>query len=288
MNTKTIGVLAIFAASVMWAIEPILAKLSYYNADFIQTSAVNAFSVALIALIYALITNKRNLKVDRKQLSALVYIGIAGTLVAGILYYYAFSKIPVINAVLIGHTQPIFILIFGYFFLKEEKLTKDDYLGMIFMIIAGLLVSTRTFDNLKLLKLGTFGDFIVIICAVLWATTSIVMRKHLQGLNAGVIAFYRNLTASIAFAAYLLWTSSLVISNMYQVFLGIAVGIGTILYYEGLKRLKAAQVGALELSTPFFASILGFFVLGELTTLMQIAGILLLFVGVYFLSRKEG
>ncbi|MBI2654908.1 EamA family transporter [Candidatus Woesearchaeota archaeon] len=59
------------------------------------------------------------------------------------------------------------------------------------------------------------------------------------------------------------------------------------LYYEGLKRLKAAQVGALELSTPFFAAILSFFILGEVTTLFQIIGIVLLFMGVYFLSKHE-
>ena len=58
-------------------------------------------------------------------------------------------------------------------------------------------------------------------------------------------------------------------------------------YYESLKRIKAAQVGALELSTPFFAAILGFLVLGELVTIMQIIGILLLFVGIYYLSKKE-
>ena len=36
-----------------------------------------------------------------------------------------------------------------------------------------------------------------------------------------------------------------------------------------LKRIKAAQVSSLELSTPFFAAILGFFVLREFITIMQ-------------------
>jgi probable blue pigment (indigoidine) exporter len=82
-------------------------------------------------------------------------------------------------------------------------------------------------------------------------------------------------------------TSSLIITNIYQVLIGIIIGIGTILYYEGLKRLKAAQVSGLELSTPFFAAILAFLVLNEFITAMQIIGIALLFVGVYFISKKE-
>ena len=86
---------------------------------------------------------------------------------------------------------------------------------------------------------------------------------------------------------YLNLTSSISIANIYQILIGIIIGIGTILYYEGLKRIKAAQVSSLELSTPFFAAILGFFVLREFITIIQIIGILLLFVGIYYLLKKE-
>jgi len=34
-------------------------------------------------------------------------------------------------------------------------------------------------------------------------------------------------------------------------------------YYEGLKRLKAAQVSVLELTTPFFASAIAYLTLGR-------------------------
>ena len=93
--------------------------------------------------------------------------------------------------------------------------------------------------------------------------------------------------ASAIFIVYLLLKSSLVLGNIYQVLVGLVVGVGTILYYEGLKRIKAAQVGALELSTPFFAVVFAFLVLRERATVMQISGIVLLVVGILLLSRKE-
>ena len=74
---------------------------------------------------------------------------------------------------------------------------------------------------------------------------------------------------------------------MYQVMIGIVVGVGTILYVEGLKRNKAAEVSALEMSTPFFAAVLSFLALGELVTQLQIVGMVLLLIGAFFLSRKE-
>ena len=87
------------------------------------------------------------------------------------------------------------------------------------------------------------------------------------------------------------WSMSMLlqffIANVYQVGVGIIVGLGTILYYESLTRLKAAQTSALELSTPVFATILAFYLLFEVPTIMQIVGIVFLFLGLYFISKKE-
>lgn len=287
MKVKTIGMLATLGASIAWALEPIFAKLSYANADFLETSTVRAIFVTLIALTYAFITNKGNLKVNKKQFSILVYIALAGTLFADLIYFFALTKIPVINAVSIGHMQPIFIVFMGFFCLKEDKLTKFDYAGIFFMIIAGLLVTTKTLTNLSMLRLGSVYDLVVLSATIAWATTGIVMRKYLKQMNAGVVTFYRFFIASIVLVIYVVSTSSVLFSNIYQILVGVIVGAGYILYYEGLKRIKAAQSSALELSTPFFATLLGFYILGELVTVMQIFGILLLFVGVGFLFVRE-
>ena len=271
----------------MWAIEPILAKISYENSDFLHTSAIRAIVAALTAFLYIVLTRKSPLKVTRKQLSPLIYIAIVGTLVADFMYFFALSQVPVINAVILGHMQPIFIIAFGFFLLKSDTLTKIDYLGISLMIIAGLLVTTRTIENLFAFKFGTLGDLIVLSATIAWATSAIVMKKYLTAMNAGVITFYRFFFPAFIFTMYLGLTSSLIITNIYQVLIGVIIGIGTILYYEGLKRLKAAQVSGLELSTPFFAAILAVLFLNEFITSMQIIGIALLFVGVYFISKKE-
>lgn len=286
MDDKKIGVVVILLASVMWALEPIFAKLSYENSTFIQTFTIRAIVVALVAAAYALFTRAR-FKVPKRQISKIIYVAFVGTIFADLLYFYALTKIPVINAVLIGHMQPIFIILIGYFILKEDRLTRYDYLGIIIMIFAGLLVTTKNFHNLSMFRFGTMADLLVLFATLAWATTAIVTRKYLGSVNSGVLAFYRFAISAILFMIYLSSTSALALSSIYQIILGIVVGVGTILYYEGLKRIKAAQVAAVELSTPFFAVILGFMVLSEKVTVMQIIGVFLLVVGIYFLSRKE-
>ena len=287
MDKKRIGVLAIVGASVMWAIEPIFAKLAYANSSVVQTSAFRAILVTVVALIYALSTNVKNIKISKKEFSVIFYIAVVGTLVADLLFYFALTKISVLNAVLIGHLQPIFIILIGYFILKDEKHSKYDYAGIFIMIFGALLVTTQTIQNLLILRIGTVGDLLVVGATVSWATTGVAARKYLKNMNCGIITFYRFLIAAIFFSIYLLFRAEFHFGSVNQIIIGIIVGVGYILYYEGLKRIKAAQAGALELTTPFFAAILGFLVLGELVTPMQIAGILILCIGVYLLSKKE-
>ena len=203
------------------------------------------------------------------------------------MYFFALTQVPVINAVLIGHMQPIFIIIIGYIILKNDKLNKFDFFGIILMMFSGLFVTTKSIENFISLNFGTFGDFIVLLATIAWSSTAIIVRKYLIDLNAGLITFYRFLFASIIFFIYLFSISSSISINIFQILVGITVGIGTILYYEGLKRIKAAQVSGLELSAPFFAAILGFIILDEVLTIMQIIGILLLIVGIFYLSKKE-
>ncbi|GAJ09280.1 unnamed protein product, partial [marine sediment metagenome] len=154
MDAKKTGILAILGASLMWAVEPVFAKLAYANSDYLQTSAIRAIVVALVALLYVFFTGRRNLKVTSKQFSKLFYIAIAGTIFADLLYFFALKKISVLNAVLLGHMQPIFIILIGFFFLKEDKLTRFDYAGIFIMIIAAVFVTTKTLENLFVIKLG--------------------------------------------------------------------------------------------------------------------------------------
>lgn len=286
-QSKTIGVIFILLASVIWAVEPALAKLSYQaQGNFLQTTAYRAIVVSAVGLVYALVTNKANLKLKPREFGVAVYIAMAASVFAELMYFYALTKVPVINAVLIAHIQPVFVILFGFFVFKEDKLTLFDYIGIAVMMAAGLLVTTKTPFNLAHFKLGTVGDLLVLFSTIAWATTGIAMRKYLVHVNSGVLTFYRYFMAAIVLFALLFFIGPLQPPNIYQITLGLVIGIGSIFYYEGLKRMQAALVGSVELSTPFFAAIIGFVTLGETITLMQGAGILLLMAGIVFMTRK--
>jgi len=277
----------VLGASIMWAIEPVVAKLSFTNANFLQTSTVRALVVVLCALVYVGLKSRRDLKITSRQIPPLVYLGLVGTLFADLLYFFALETVPVMNAVLIGHLQPVFIVFMGFVWLKGEVLHTYDYIGIIFMMSSALLVTSQTVGNLVNFHLGTWGDLMVLAATVAWASAAVVMRRFVRGMHAGVITFYRFLVASGAFIVYAGLTSGIAIANIYQILVGVVVGIGTIFYYEGLKRVKTAQVAALELTSPFFALVLGFIVLNETVTVLQGIGMGLVIISVLILGRRE-
>lgn len=288
MRNKTVGIIAILLASIMWAIEPIFVKLSYETSDFIQTNTIRAIFALLVAFVYILIKRKpKDLKLSKKDVAPMIYIALVATLFADFMYVFSLSQVPVVNAVIIGHMQPVFIVLFGFLILKSDKLTSFDYIGILLMIVSATLVATGTLENLISLKLGTIGDLFVLSATIAWATTAIATRKYVKHLNTGVLAFYRFSIAAVVLSIFLIVNNRFFIANYYQVAVGIIVGLGTILYYESLTRIKAAQTSALELSTPLFATVLAFLFLSEVPTIMQLVGVGFLLLGLYFISKRE-
>lgn len=287
MNHKFIGIILVLAAALMWAVEPVLAKLAFQQqSGVLLTSAVRALGVTIIASLYLIARRPKTVMVKRSDFTVLMYIALIGTVFADGLYLYSLTMIPVVNAVILGHLQPLFVLLFGILVVTSDTLNKNDYFGIFLLMIAAFFVTTRTVENLVSLRFGSIGNILVLFATIAWASTAVAMRKYLTGLHAGLITLYRFGIAGLVFSLFLIFTYDGLFS-VYTLFVGLVVGIGTVLYYEGLKRLKAAQVSALELTAPFFAAFIGFLILGETVTFFQFAGMILVLGGVWFISRHE-
>ena len=181
--------------------------------------------------------------------------------------------------------QPFFIAVLGYFFLKEH-LSKSDLIGGILTIFAVVLITSRTVENLTNLKIGNFGDLVIFFAMCCWAIVAIPGKYLTKKVSSAVIVSFRFLIALIVILPILLYFNQLIITSIYQVLLGVLVGVGYIFYYEGMKRLKASQVAFTELSAPVFIAIFAWPLFGKIVTTLQIMGIVLLMLGLYMLTKK--
>jgi len=284
-DQKALGVLFGVAAGAMWAVETILGKIMLSSLSFIQVTASEAFFATITAFVYILLSGE-SLKIKDASLMDILSVGLIGSVLAPLIYFFGLTLTFAVNAALIAHLQPLFVSIFGFFFLKE-RMHKHDVIGGALIGLAVILITGRTLDNIVNFKLGNIGDLVVLLATMGWALVAIPGKRLTRHVSSATIVGYRFLVASTIFLPLLLFMNQLVIESIYQVLLGITVGLGYIFYYEGLKRIKAGQVALTELSSPFFAAILAWVLLGEYTTIIQIVGASLLMAGLVILTREN-
>jgi len=284
VDQKVLGILFGVGAGVMWAVEAILGKLLFPILTFVQVTASEVFFATLTTFPYILIRRER-IKFEWKNIWNLLIVGLVGTVFAPLMYFFGLTQTFAINATLIAHLQPLFIAILGFYFLKE-RLHKPDFIGGLLVISAAILITSRTVDNLASFKIGSFGDLMALLATLAWALVAIPGKQLAKITSSVTIVGYRFLIASVVFIPILLYSNQLVVNSTYQVLLGMLVGLGYIFYYEGLKRIKASQVALTELSSPFFAAVFAWYLLGEIMTSMQTAGFLLLTCGLFILAKK--
>ncbi len=285
IKRKALGVLFGVSAGAMWAVEAVLGKMLFSSFTFIQVTASEVFFATLTAFAY-IFARRESMRISRKNIGSSLIVGLVGTVFAPLMYFLGLTQTLAVNATLIAHLQPLFVAILGFLLLKE-KLHRQDLATTILIIFAVILITGRTAENLANLRLGSLGDLVVLFATFGWAIVAIPGKQLTREVNSAVIVGHRFLIASIAFIPILLYLNQLIVSSVYQVLLGVVVGLGYIFYYEGLKRLKASQVALAELSSPFFAAILAWNFLGEKTAPMQVMGAILLMLGLYILTQEK-
>ena len=285
VNQRVLGLLFGVCAGAIWAVEAVLGKMLFSSATFLQIAGTEAFFATLTAFAYTLV-RRTHMKFTRKNVSKLLVVGLVGTVFAPIMYFFGLSQTFAVNATLIAHLQPFFISLFSFFFLKE-RLQKRDLLAGLLIVCAAILITGRTVDNIAAFTFGNLGDLTVFFATVSWAIVAIPGKQLTEEIGSALIVCLRFVIASLVFIPLLLYLNQLAITSIYQVLLGVLIGLGYIFYYEGLRRSKASHIALTELSAPLFTAILAWHFLGEIITPMQSIGALILFCGLFVLTQER-
>ena len=190
---------------------------------------------------------------------------------------------------------PIFMALLGWLVFKE-RLIWLQIMGILLSVFGVLLVVTR--GDLSLLivgKIGTLGDFLVLVSAPNWAIFSILSRRGLLKYSAVLMMFYVMtfgwLFSSILFFAQgglnqigsIPWDGWIAIA-----FLGVfCSGLAYIFWYDALQALPVAQTGAFLYLEPVVTVIVAAFLLGEQISIASLLGGVLILVGVWMVNKKN-
>ncbi|MBI2085638.1 MAG: DMT family transporter [Candidatus Aenigmarchaeota archaeon] len=244
---------------------------------------------SFILLVLARIMNKKLSDIKRLQHDKDFWkITLSRNVFGTIFLLYGMSLTTSINSLVILRLEPAFVILFGYFLLRE-KLKQKEILFVSLTIIGAILVSTSG----KLSLSGTqIGDLLVLSSLLFLGYSYIPSRRMMQKTDPLILTAYSNLFGGLI----LLTVSAITVKNLVMPASALMLTMGSVitfyviglsLWFEALKKIEAWKVAALLSITPIAGGALSFLWLGESINEIQLLGATIIIAASYKLSTER-
>jgi len=284
---EKIGVAFALTGAAMWGIFPVLVNRGTQNIPPIMFAAITTLLAACGSFIYAAIKGKLHELKNKKSYSSLLMVTLCIVIIPYILFFIGASKTSGINSSLLLLSEIIFTLLFTP--LIGEKTTSKKLIGATGVFIGAILI----------LYNGTFslnaGDLLIIFSTATYPIGNFYAKKALNDVSPAIILLVRFFLGGffILFFALLVESQSNITQTILQnwqivLFTGLVLlGIGKVVWYEGLKRLDISKAISLSMTFPLFSLIVLIAFFNEIPSTYQWAGILVMTLGVYFSVKRQ-
>lgn len=284
---EKIGVIFALTGAAMWGIFPVLVNRGTQNIPPIMFAAITTLLAACGSFIYAALKGKLHELKNKKSYSSLLIVTLCIVIIPYILFFIGSSKTSGINSSLLLLSEIIFTLLFTP--LIGEKTTSKKLIGATGVFIGAILI----------LYNGTFslnaGDLLIIFSTATYPIGNFYAKKALNYVSPAIILLVRFFLGGffIFFFALLAESQSNITQIMLQnwqivLFTGLVLlGIGKVVWYEGLKRLDISKAISLAMTFPLFSLIVLIAFFREMPSTYQWAGIVVMALGVYFSIKRQ-
>lgn len=223
----------------------------------------------------------------------ILFLSICGISSFNTLLYTAVQTTTAINASLIQTSMPAAIILITLAVFRE-KITRAQTLGVMLCICGALLVVMRgSFSNLLQLSFVK-GDLLMIVAVATYALYSAFLRKRPE-MHPLSFLFYTFGIGAMCLAPVYLGEMMVrqppavnlaVVSSV--VFVAVFPSIAAYFFWNrGIEAVGANKAGLFINLTPVFASIMAVIWLDEPLLLFQIAGMVLIVVGMVLFNRQS-
>jgi drug/metabolite transporter (DMT)-like permease len=271
--------LLLFVMAVIWGINFSVIK---YGTIFIAPLAYNGIRIPIAAAAQLAIARGMRLKSPApKARMRLILLGMLGNGVYQILFILGVVRTSVATAALIVAATPALIAILGRL-RGTELLTRRNWSGIACQLLGAstVVLGTSTGNRGEDTMLG---GALMLAAAISWALYSVSLREISKGMHTMQIGAYTALGGAIVMlvvgAPALLATKWMTVppaawgAVLYSSLL--AMTVAYLFWYRGLRVLGPTRTAVYSNLQPLIAAIVAYFALGEVPTVTQgIGGIL--------------
>ncbi|MEM7354351.1 MAG: EamA family transporter [Acidobacteriota bacterium] len=209
------------------------------------------------------------------------------------LVYWAQQWVPSGLTSLLYSTMPLFVVLFGYVVLPEERLGPLALVGVAAGFAGVAVIFSDDVGALALPEVRWAAGW-VLVAPIGGAIAQVVVKRWGQDLSAFALTAPPMAITALVIGAFawrleqdraIVWATAPVLATLYLAVLGSALNFS--LYFWLLKYLSATQLSLIAYAVPVVAVTVGTLVLDEPLTLRMLAGGALVVAGVAFAVRPR-
>jgi drug/metabolite transporter (DMT)-like permease len=292
-----IGFLIAFTGAILFSTKAIMVKLAFANIK------VDALSLLTIRMIFSLpfyliaaffISNKEgNVKLSQRQWSYLLVLGLFGYYLSSLFDFIGLQYISAGLERLILFLYPTFVVLINMFIFKQ-KINSSQRIALLLTYTG---IGLAYYGELKIDTANPnffWGSFLIFLCAITYSIYIVGSGRMISTIGATKFTAYAMLSATAGiFIHFLLRGEFDVLINSkglwaYGLSLAIvATVIPTFMLSAALKKIGSNNVAIISSIGPVSTIVQAHYFLGEKIFAEQIAGTILVVVGVLMLSIKR-
>ena len=290
---KNIDKYLMIIATVFWAGAFIAGKFSIAQFPIFSLTFFR-FLFATILIFAIMIKKEDNWKIEKKDLPIFMALGVIGMVGYHTFFFSALKYTTATNSSLINATNPIITTILAIIFLKDKVKTRNivSILTSFFGVI--LIITNGDFGILLNFKLN-YGDLLMIIATICWASYSIISKKASENYSPIKITSYAFLVCVVILIPFVLmekpWVyipNTTTIGWISVIYMSIFASVGGYLIQQvSIKKIGPSKTSLYINLVPVFSMILAFLILKENISIIKIIAGLLIATGVFLNSRHD-
>ena len=285
-------VLALIIANIIWGAASPIFKFALQNIPPFTLAFIRFFFAGLIFVPFVI--NKWQ-PLTVRQWIEIILVGFFGITINISFFFLGVVKTESINVPVIASSGPVFIYLLSIIFLKEKP--KLRVLTGMLIALAGVLfiiLSPLILDGKKFMIGAVEGNTFILIATLGTVFQTIIGRDVLKKVSAIQVSAITFLFASLTFIPFIpkefaSWDISFLnIAGITGIIFGIffSSALAYFLFYYGVSKLKAQEVGIFTYVDPVAAIIVAAPLLHEYPNLFYIFGSLLIFGGIYLAEGR--
>lgn len=224
---------------------------------------------------------------------SLTLIGILSGAIAPALIFAALDQTNVTNVVLIGRLEPPLTLALSVWLLGA-RVNTWTVVGSLVSLVGVATTAFLGSSGPMIAKMGGLqlgkGDLFVAIAAVILAVATVISKSRLQSISLGIFSIYRTVVGTVIFfiLANALYGShhftdafSPFLWGWMILYAAVIVVIGQLCWFAGLRNATPTQTNVASSFNPIVAIFMAYLILGEVPSLPQYLGGIIILVGIF-------